>query len=73
MFLMVKTLISVYKIMDGREILKGLFTQNWQFSQHLFTVMLFQTCTSFFLLMNTKEDILKNIANQTVDGTHWPP
>jgi len=28
MFLMVKTLISVYKIMDGREILKGLFTQN---------------------------------------------
>jgi len=23
--------------------------------------------------MNTKEDILKNIANQTVDGTHWPP
>jgi len=25
---------------------------------------------SFFLLLNTKQDILKNVGNQTVDGTH---
>jgi len=25
---------------------------------------------SFFLLLNTKEDILKNVGNQTVEGTH---
>jgi len=25
-------------------------------------------CMSLFLLMNTKEDILKNVGNQTVDG-----
>ncbi len=32
---------------------------------------LFQTCMSFFLLLSTKEDILKNVGNQTVDGIHW--
>jgi len=26
---------------------------------------------SFFVLLNTKEDILKTIGNQTVDGSHW--
>jgi len=25
---------------------------------------------SFFLLLNTKEDISKNVGDQTVDGTH---
>ncbi len=25
---------------------------------------------SFFLLLNTKEDILKNVGNQIVDGSH---
>ncbi len=30
---------------------------------------LFQTCMSFFLLLNTK-DILKNVGNQTVEGSH---
>ncbi len=30
--------------------------------------MLFQTCTSFFLLFSTKEGILKNVCNQTVAG-----
>jgi len=29
---------------------------------------LFQTGMNFFLLLNTKEDILKNFGNQTVDG-----
>ncbi len=32
----------------------------------LLTIMLFQTCKVFFLLLNTKEDILKNFSNQTV-------
>ncbi len=35
--------------------------------------MSFQTCTSFFLLLNIKEDILKNAGNQTVDGPHCLP
>jgi len=26
---------------------------------------------SFFLLLNTKEDILKNVDNLMVDGPHW--
>jgi len=26
---------------------------------------------NFFLLLNTKEDILKNVGNQTVNGPHW--
>ncbi len=30
--------------------------------------MLFQTCMSFFLLLSTKEGILKNVGHQTVDG-----
>jgi len=28
---------------------------------------------NFFLLLNTKEDLLKNVSNQTVDGPHWLP
>jgi len=27
----------------------------------------------FFLLLNTEKDILKNVGNQTVDGSHWIP
>jgi len=27
-----------------------------------------QTCMSFFLLLNSKEDILKNVSNQTVEA-----
>ncbi len=33
-----------------------------------FTFMWFQTCPSVFLLLSTKEDILKDVGNQTVDG-----
>jgi len=36
----------------------------------LLTLKLFQTCMKFFLLFNTKEDVLKNFANQIVDGPH---
>jgi len=38
---------------------------------YFLTFILFQTCMDFFLLFNTKDDILKNAANQTVDGPHW--
>ncbi len=31
---------------------------------------LLETCKSFYLLLNTKEDILKNAGKQTVDGSH---
>ncbi len=30
--------------------------------------MSFQTCTIFFLLWNTKEDILQNAGNQNISG-----
>jgi len=33
---------------------------------HLLTLMSFQTGIGFFLLQNTKEDILKNVGYQTV-------
>ncbi len=33
---------------------------------------LFQTYMNFFPLLNIKEDILKNINNYIVDGSHWP-
>ncbi len=35
---------------------------------HLLTCM-FIICMNFFLLLNTKEDILKNVGNQSVDGS----
>jgi len=40
--------------------LKGYSTQKWKFCHHLLTLKLLQTCMSFFLLLNTKEDILEN-------------
>ncbi len=39
----------------------------------ILALKLFQTCMSFFLLLNTKEDILKNVGNQTADDLHWLP
>jgi len=41
-----------------------------KYYQHLLTLMSFQTRMSFFLLLNTKGDILKNTGNQTVNGSH---
>ncbi len=35
-------------------------TQIWKFCQNLLIPMSFQTCMSFFLMLNIKEDILKN-------------
>jgi len=34
----------------------------------LLTLKLLQTFMNFFLLQNTKDDILKNVNNHTVDG-----
>ncbi len=39
-------------------------------NRHLLTLMLLQTCMSFFLVLNIKEDILKNAGNQIVNGPH---
>jgi len=36
-------------------------------TENLLTLILLQTCMSFFLLLKTKEDILKDVGNQTVN------
>jgi len=36
------------------------------FCHHLFTLEMFQSCMNFFLLLNKKEDFLKNVSNQSV-------
>ncbi len=41
-------------------------------SQSLFTQVV-PNLFEFFLLLSTKEEILKNVGNQTVDGSHWLP
>ncbi len=41
------------------------------FYHHLLTFMLFQTGMSLFLLLNAKEDILKNAGYRIVADTHW--
>ncbi len=33
----------------------------------------FQTCMNVLVLLNTKEDILKNVGNRAVLGHHWRP
>ncbi len=40
------------------------FTQKWKICHNLFTLKLFYTCMSFFRLLNTKQDVLKNIATK---------
>jgi len=42
------------------QLLKGYPTQKGKFCHQLLTLKLLQTCMSFFLLLNTKEDALKN-------------
>jgi len=48
-------------------------TQKLKFCHHSLTLKLLQTCMSFFLQLNTQEDILKNNWNQTVVWHHWLP
>ncbi len=45
--------------------LKGQYTQKWKFC-HLLILKYFQTCMNVFVLLNTKEDILKNEGNRAV-------
>ncbi len=45
--------------------LKVRFTQKWYFCHHFLTLKSFQDCMTLFLLWNTKEDVLKNVYNQT--------
>jgi len=45
---------TVVLLMGKISLLKGPFTQKGKFCHHLLTLMLFQTCMSFFLLLNTK-------------------
>lgn len=48
--------------------LKGQFTQKWKLSS--FTLPQVVSNLSFSLLSNTEDDILINMAEQTVDGSH---
>jgi len=51
------------------EAVKEIVHQKFKFCHH-YVDPLIQNCMSFFVLLNTKEDILKTIGNQTVDGSH---
>jgi len=51
-------------------VLKGIVEPKIKFCHYLFTEMLFQTCINLFLVLNTKEYILKNVGNQTVAGPY---
>ncbi len=48
--------------------LKGMWNSKWNKFSHWLTPILFQTCMTFFFLWNVKEDILKNVGNQTVSN-----
>ncbi len=39
----------------------------------LLSLVLIQTRMNVVLLLNTKEDILKNVGNQIIDSSHWFP
>jgi len=65
----------VIKMTQIKYFLQGITKLNiiWSyflFCHHLLTLKLSQTCLNFSLLLNTKDDILKNVGNQTVDGPH---
>ncbi len=49
-------------------VIKGMVHPKWKFCHYLLTLTLSQTCINFFLVLNKKEDILKNVGNQTVAG-----
>ncbi len=44
--------------------------QKGNFCHDLLTLKLIQTYINLFQMVNTKEDILKNVCNQTVDSSH---
>ncbi len=49
-------------------VIKGIVHPTILFLSLLLTDMLSQTCINLFLVVNTKEDISKNVGNQTVAG-----
>ncbi len=49
-------------------VIKGIVHPTIYFCHYLLTDMLSQTCINLFLVVNTKEDISKNVGNQTVAG-----
>ncbi len=49
---------------------KGIFHLKNEHFVTIYSLMSFQTCISFFLMLNTKEDILKN---RRVVGPYWLP
>ncbi len=49
-------------------VVKGIVHPTIYFCHYLLTDMLSQTCINLFLVANTKEDISKNVGNQTVAG-----
>ncbi len=51
-------------------VIKGIVHPKNKILSLLLTVMLYQTCINFILVLNTKEDILKNVGNQTFAGPH---
>ncbi len=58
---------------DQVKLLKGTVQPKMKILSFSLTVKFFQTCMSFFLLLNIKEDILKNVGIQTDSGFHWLP
>ncbi len=49
--------------------IKEIVQSKWKFCHHLFSLKLFQTCMNFFLLLNTKEDIVA--FSRQGRGTTW--
>jgi len=57
----VQAVKNISESAQAQDILKGWFTQKWKFCQYLLTLMLFQTSMCLFVLLDTKEDIWKNV------------
>jgi len=54
-------LAEILKLSPLLQGLKGKFTQKWKFYHRLLTLKLLQTSMCLFVLLNTKEDIWKNV------------
>ncbi len=60
--------INLYFILHCTCFHQQSYTEHIQFCHYFLSFMLFQPC--LFLLLNTKDNILKNIGNQTDTGSH---
>ncbi len=67
----IKTMIvncnNLWKCQSSQNQFKGKFGKKLKKTKHLLTLIFLQTCLK--KILNTEEDILKNVANQTVLGT----